>query len=67
MGDLIANCSIKIRITATQLPVFLEHASSWHGQIIQAIRSRNSEFTKAAMRMHMNQVKADLHIALQTI
>lgn len=63
----MANCSIKIRITATQLPIFLEHASSWHGQIIQVIRSSNSDLAKAAMRMHMNQVKADLHIALQTI
>jgi DNA-binding FadR family transcriptional regulator len=67
MHNLMANLSIKIRIEAAKLPEAVEHASYWHSEIMQAVISGNSDLAKAAMRMHMNQVKADLHIALQTV
>jgi DNA-binding GntR family transcriptional regulator len=33
---------------------------------MRAVISGDSDLAKAAMRMHMNQVRADLEIALQT-
>lgn len=66
LHNSIANLGIKVRVENAKHPVANEHANYWHEEIMRAVVSRDSELAKAAMRMHMNQVRADLEIALQT-
>lgn len=66
LHNSIANLGIKVRIENAKCPDAVDHATYWHEEIMRAVISRDSELAKAAMRMHMNQVRADLEIALQT-
>lgn len=64
--NMMANLSIKVRIESAKLPAAVKRATDWHEEIMQAVEFGNAELAKAAMRMHMNQVKADLRQALKT-
>jgi DNA-binding FadR family transcriptional regulator len=66
LHNSIANLGIKVRIENAKQPSACEHAKYWHEEIMRAVISGDSDLAKAAMRMHMNQVRADLEIALQT-
>lgn len=66
MHNSIANLGIKARTAAARLPGALEHATYWHTEIMQAVKNKDPELAKAAMRMHLNQVRVDLGEALQT-
>jgi DNA-binding FadR family transcriptional regulator len=65
LHNSIANLGIKVRIENAKRPNAVEHATYWHDEIMRAVISGDSDLAKAAMRMHMNQVRADLEIALQ--
>lgn len=65
LHNSIANLGVKVRIANAKRPNAVEHATHWHGEIMKAVISGDSELAKAAMRMHMNQVRDDLDIALQ--
>lgn len=67
MHNSIANLGIKSRTATARMPGALEHATYWHTEIMQAVMSKDPDLAKAAMRMHLNQVRADLGEALQTI
>ncbi|CAM8627518.1 FadR Transcriptional regulators [Candidatus Planktophila versatilis] len=66
LHNSIANLGIKVRIENAKCPNAVEHATYWHDEIMRAVTSGDSDLAKAAMRMHMNQVRADLEIALQS-
>jgi DNA-binding FadR family transcriptional regulator len=66
LHNSIANLGIKVRIENAKQPSACEHAKYWHEEIMRAVISGDSDLAKAAMRMHLNQVRADLEIALQT-
>ena len=66
LHNSIANLGIKVRIENARHPAANEHANYWHEEIMRAVVSGDSSLAKAAMRMHMNQVRADLEVALQT-
>jgi DNA-binding FadR family transcriptional regulator len=66
LHNSIANLGIKVRIENAKRPNAVDHATYWHDEIMRAVISGDSDLAKAAMRMHMNQVRADLEIALQT-
>lgn len=61
----IANLGIKVRIENAARPSAVENAIYWHEEIMRAISAGDSGLAKAAMRMHMNQVREDLNLALQ--
>jgi GntR family transcriptional repressor for pyruvate dehydrogenase complex len=61
----IANLGIKTRTATARLPGSLDHAVHWHKEIMQAVKSKDPDLARAAMRMHLNQVRADLDEALQ--
>lgn len=65
LHNSIANLGMKVRIENAKRPNAVEHATYWHSEIMKAVVSGDSELAKAAMRMHMNQVRDDLDIALQ--
>ena len=67
MHNSIANLGIKVRVEAARLPDAIQHATYWHEEIMRAVESGDPDLAKAAMRMHLNQVKADLEIAAQTV
>ena len=66
LHNSIANLGIKVRIENAKCPNSVDNAIYWHDEIMRAVVSGDSDLAKAAMRMHMNQVRADLEIALQT-
>lgn len=66
LHNSIANLGIKVRIENAKCPNSVDNAIYWHDEIMRAVVSGDSDLAKAAMRMHMSQVRADLEIALQT-
>jgi len=67
MHNMMANLSVKIRIEAARIPEAVEHALYWHEEIMRAVEAGDPTLAKAAMRMHMNQVRADLNKSLQNV
>lgn len=65
LHNSIANLGVKVRIENAKRPDAVQNAIFWHDEILRAVISGDSDLAKAAMRMHMNQVRADLEIALQ--
>lgn len=67
MHNSISNMGIKTRIETARLPESIQHANRWHSEIINAVITKNPELARAAMRMHLNQVREDLDKALKAI
>ncbi len=63
----ISNMGLKTRTETARLPEALDHANKWHSEIMNAVITKNPELARAAMRMHLNQVREDLGQALQAI
>ena len=57
LHNSIANLGMKTRTAASSSPSAIESAIEWHSQIAQAVSAKNPELAKAAMQMHLSQVR----------
>ena len=57
LHNSIANLGMKTRTAASSSPSAIESAIDWHSQIAQAVTAKNPELAKAAMQMHLSQVR----------
>jgi DNA-binding FadR family transcriptional regulator len=58
--DSLTSLGRRTRIASASVPGAIGRAISWHGEIIEAVRSRDPDGAEAAMRLHLRQVRAEL-------
>jgi DNA-binding FadR family transcriptional regulator len=58
--DSLTSLGERARLASAAIPGAIGRAISWHGEIIDAIRSRDPDGAWAAMTMHLRQVRAEL-------